>query len=57
MFWFASVAAKFSIALNDSMIPRLVLKEEIGKVSNIACGLSYLGGMIAQHVRTLRCAI
>ena len=29
------------------MMPRLVSKEEIGKVSNIAWGLGYLGGMIA----------
>jgi UMF1 family MFS transporter len=46
-FSLASVAAEFSIVFNDSMMPRLVSKEEIGKVSNIAWGLGYLGGMIA----------
>ena len=42
----ASVAAEFSIVFNDSMMPRLVSKAEIGQVSNIAWGLGYLGGMI-----------
>lgn len=46
LFSLASVAAEFSIVFNDSMMPRLVSKEEIGKVSNIAWGLGYLGGMI-----------
>ena len=45
-FSLASVAAEFSIVFNDSMMPRLVSKEEIGRVSNIAWGLGYLGGMI-----------
>ncbi|MEJ6783676.1 MFS transporter [Aminobacter sp. Piv2-1] len=45
-FSLASVAAEFSIVFNDSMMPRLVSKEDIGKVSNIAWGLGYLGGMI-----------
>ena len=35
-FSLASVAAEFSIVFNDSMMPRLVSKEEIGRVSNIA---------------------
>jgi len=42
----ASVAAEFSIVFNDSMMPRLVGKEEVGKLSNTAWGLGYLGGMI-----------
>ncbi|MDH4987429.1 MFS transporter [Aminobacter anthyllidis] len=46
LFSLASVAAEFSIVFNDSMMPRLVSKEEIGKISNIAWGLGYLGGMI-----------
>lgn len=46
VFSLASVAAEFSIVFNDSMMPRLVPKSEIGKVSNIAWGLGYLGGMI-----------
>ena len=45
-FCLASVAAEFSIVFNDSMMPRLVSKAEIGQVSNIAWGLGYLGGMI-----------
>src|SRR5262245_59871779 len=45
-FSLASIAAEFSIGFNDSMIPRLVSKADIGKVSNLAWGLGYLGGMI-----------
>ncbi|AZO65583.1 MULTISPECIES: MFS transporter [unclassified Mesorhizobium] len=46
-FSLASVAAEFSTVFNDSMMPRLVPKGEIGRISNIAWGLGYLGGMIA----------
>lgn len=42
----AAIAAEFSIVFNDSMMPRLVSKEEVGRISNIAWGLGYLGGMI-----------
>jgi UMF1 family MFS transporter len=42
----AAVAAEFSTVFNDSMLPRLVAKEGIGRVSNTAWGLGYLGGMI-----------
>lgn len=42
----ASISAEFSIVFNDSMMPRLVGKVEVGKISNIAWGLGYLGGMI-----------
>ena len=45
-FSLASVAAEFSTVFNDSMMPRLVSKAEIGRISNIAWGLGYLGGMI-----------
>lgn len=45
-FVLASVAAEFSIVFNDSMMPRLVKREDIGSISNIAWGLGYLGGMI-----------
>ena len=45
-FSLASVAAEFSIVFNNSMMPRLVAKEDIGRISNIAWGLGYLGGMI-----------
>ena len=47
LFSLAAVAAEFSTVFNDSMMPRLVSKAEIGKISNIAWGLGYLGGMIA----------
>jgi UMF1 family MFS transporter len=43
----ASVAAEFSIVFNDSMMTRLVDEKSIGKISNIAWGLGYLGGLIA----------
>lgn len=43
----ASVAAEFSIVFNDSMMPRLVSPENVGRISNIAWGMGYLGGMIA----------
>ncbi|TIM47481.1 MFS transporter [Mesorhizobium sp.] len=46
-FSLASVAAEFSTVFNDSMMPRLMPKSEIGRISNIAMGLGYLGGMIA----------
>ncbi|MCB1387499.1 MAG: MFS transporter [Nitratireductor sp.] len=46
VFSVAMVSAEFSIVFNDSMLPRLASKETIGKVSNIAWGLGYLGGMI-----------
>ena len=42
----ASVAAEFSIVFNDSMMPRLVSQQDVGRVSNIAWGLGYMGGMI-----------
>lgn len=45
-FSLASIAAEFSIVFNDSMMPRLVAPKDIGRVSNIAWGLGYLGGMI-----------
>jgi UMF1 family MFS transporter len=45
-FSLASIAAEFSTVFNDSMMPRLVPAAEIGRISNIAWGLGYLGGMI-----------
>ncbi|OQM77248.1 MFS transporter [Manganibacter manganicus] len=47
LFSLATVAAEFSAVFNDSMMPRLVPKEEIGRISNLAWGFGYLGGMIA----------
>lgn len=46
VFTLASVAAEFSIVFNDSMLLRIVPKAQIGRVSNLAWGLGYLGGMI-----------
>jgi UMF1 family MFS transporter len=46
-FSLASVAAEFSTVFNDSMMPRLVPEAEIGRISNLAWGLGYLGGMVA----------
>ncbi len=43
----ASIAAEISIVFNDSMMPRLVPASEVGRISNTAWGLGYLGGMIA----------
>ncbi len=43
---FASIAAEFSIVFNDSMMPRLTNPENVGRISNTAWGLGYLGGMI-----------
>ncbi|MCX2697643.1 MULTISPECIES: MFS transporter [Ochrobactrum] len=45
-FALAMIAAEFSIVFNDSMMPRLVPRNDIGRVSNIAWGLGYMGGMI-----------
>jgi UMF1 family MFS transporter len=45
-FCLATIAAEFSIVFNDSMMPRLIPAEQIGRISNIAWGLGYLGGMI-----------
>jgi UMF1 family MFS transporter len=42
----ATISAEFSIVFNDSMMNRLVRPANIGRVSNIAWGLGYLGGMI-----------
>ncbi|MGO7986769.1 MFS transporter [Rhizobium leguminosarum] len=42
----ASISAEFSIVFNDSMMPRLVGKHEVGRLSNTAWGLGYLGGII-----------
>jgi len=41
------VAAEFSTVFNDSMLPRLVAKADTGRISNLAWGLGYLGGMVA----------
>jgi UMF1 family MFS transporter len=42
----AMVAAEFSILFNDSMMPRLIHAQDIGRVSNLAWGLGYAGGLV-----------
>ena len=42
----AMVAAEFSIVFNDSMMPRLIPVQDIGRVSNLAWGLGYTGGLV-----------
>jgi len=46
----ASVAAEFSIVFNDSMMPRLVIKADVGRISNTAWGLGYAGGLVALFI-------
>ncbi|MDQ0457399.1 MFS transporter [Rhizobium paknamense] len=46
LFSLASIAAEFSIVFNDSMMPTLVAPKDVGRLSNTAWGLGYLGGMI-----------
>ncbi len=46
----ATIAAEFSIVFNDSMMPRLVSKEDVGRLSNSAWGLGYAGGLIALFI-------
>lgn len=46
----ATVAAEFSVVFNDAMMPRLVSKSEIGRISNIAWGLGYTAGLIVLFV-------
>lgn len=42
----ATLAAEFSIVFNDSLLPHLAREEHIGRVSNQAWGLGYLGGLV-----------
>ena len=42
----ASIAAEFSIVFNDSLMTQLIDKQSVGKISNIAWGLGYAGGLI-----------
>jgi len=46
VFILASVAAEFSIVFNDSMLPRLGRNRDIGRISNLAWGLGYAGGLL-----------
>lgn len=45
-FVLATIAAESSTVFNDSMLPRIASKADIGRISNVAWGLGYLGGMI-----------
>ncbi|WP_245412415.1 MFS transporter [Notoacmeibacter ruber] len=45
-FVLATIAAEFSIVFNDSMLPRIATPEQTGRISNIAWGLGYAGGLI-----------
>lgn len=47
---FATIAAEFSIVFNDSMMPRLVSKADVGRLSNSAWGLGYAGGLVALFI-------
>lgn len=42
----ATVAAEFSIVFNDSMMSRLLPSEKIGRISNQAWALGYIGGLV-----------
>ncbi len=42
----AMVAAEFSILFNDSMMPSLIPAQDIGRISNLAWGLGYAGGLV-----------
>lgn len=46
----ATIAAEFSIVFNDSMMPTLVDKTEVGRISNTAWGLGYAGGLVALFI-------
>ncbi len=46
----ASIAAEFSVVFNDSMMPRLVSKADVGRISNTAWGLGYAGGLVALFI-------
>ncbi|WP_246710422.1 MFS transporter [Martelella soudanensis] len=46
MIVFATIAAELSVVFNDAMLPRLVERGAISRISNDAWGLGYLGGMI-----------
>lgn len=46
----AMVAAEFSIVLNDSLMPSLINQQSLGRFSNYAWGLGYLGGLVTLFV-------
>jgi UMF1 family MFS transporter len=42
----ATIAAEFSIVFNDSLLPGLAPADRLGRISNQAWGLGYVGGLI-----------
>lgn len=46
----AMVAAEFSIVFNDSLLPSLASPARMGRLSNYAWGLGYLGGLVALFI-------
>lgn len=42
----ATIAAEFSVVFNDSMMTHVVSRNDMGRISNIAWGLGYAGGMV-----------
>lgn len=42
----ATVAAEFSIVFNDSLLPGLAPASRTGRISNLAWGLGYAGGLV-----------
>ncbi|MEM1375946.1 MAG: MFS transporter [Pseudomonadota bacterium] len=57
IFSLASVAAEFSSVFNDSMMPRLVRAKDMGRISNIAWGMGYAGGMVVLIIVVLFMAV
>ena len=46
----ATITAEFSIVFNDSMMPSLVHPSEVGRISNVAWGLGYVGGLVVLFI-------
>lgn len=46
----AAVGAEFSIVFNNAMLPSLVSREKLGRLSGYAWGLGYLGGLVSLGV-------
>lgn len=42
----AAIGAEFSIVFNNAMLPTLVPRERLGRLSGFAWGLGYLGGLL-----------
>ncbi|MEM6762286.1 MAG: MFS transporter, partial [Pseudomonadota bacterium] len=46
MFGIATVAAEYAVVFNNAMLPSLVSEKDMGRLSGIAWGLGYAGGMV-----------